>query len=253
MLKTEPISQVRIKKTAEIIASQIRNAIIRGELGDGNALPAEAQLIAKFQVSRPTIREAIRILESEKLLYVSRGARGGARISLPTSELVSRTLGLTLQSRHVPLDDIYAARAFIEPLAARLAAETRPKEASAILRAHVKQEFQLINDRTQIAKAVCDFHCMLVEQSGNKTLSLLLEVLQDISLKHLSLCHRQNRDSEDIQLKRTRTGFRSHEKLVDLIEAGDGEGAQKHWEKHMQKASEYWLRGFGSQGLDILE
>ena len=53
---------VRVPKTAELVARQIRNAIIRGELSDGDTLPAESHLIAEFEVSRPTIREAVRIL-----------------------------------------------------------------------------------------------------------------------------------------------------------------------------------------------
>src|SRR3546814_21144854 len=67
---------VRVPKTAELVARQIRNAIIRGELVDGDTLPAESHLIAEFEVSRPTIREAVRILESEGLVTVARGARG---------------------------------------------------------------------------------------------------------------------------------------------------------------------------------
>src|SRR3546814_10423999 len=84
---------VRVPKTAELVARQIRNAIIRGELVDGDTLPAESHLIAEFEVSRPTIREAVRILESEGLVTVARGARGGARVSSPNYEMVARAAG----------------------------------------------------------------------------------------------------------------------------------------------------------------
>jgi len=55
----------------------IRRQITGGELKEGDNLPPEAQIIEEFAVSRPTLREAFRILESEKLISVSRGARGG--------------------------------------------------------------------------------------------------------------------------------------------------------------------------------
>lgn len=76
---------VRVPKTAELVVKQIRNAIIRGELADGDMLPAEAHLIAGCEVSRPTVREAVRILESEGLVTVARGARGGRRSAHPTT------------------------------------------------------------------------------------------------------------------------------------------------------------------------
>src|SRR3546814_12149929 len=62
-----------------------------------------SHLIAEFEVSRPTIREAVRILESEGLVTVARGARGGARVSSPNYEMVARAAGITLQSQGVTI------------------------------------------------------------------------------------------------------------------------------------------------------
>ena len=69
---------VKVPKTAELVATQLRNQIVRGDLREGDALPPEAALMAQFGVSRPTLREAFRVLESEALISVRRGARGGA-------------------------------------------------------------------------------------------------------------------------------------------------------------------------------
>jgi GntR family transcriptional regulator, transcriptional repressor for pyruvate dehydrogenase complex len=77
MLQRGPKSQVRVPKTAELVASRIRRAIVEGRIGAGENLPSEAKLVETFEVSRPTIRETIRILEFE--ITASRGARGGAR------------------------------------------------------------------------------------------------------------------------------------------------------------------------------
>jgi DNA-binding FadR family transcriptional regulator len=256
MATAGPMQRIRVMKAAVMVATQIRNAIVRGELGDGHLLPNEAQLMEQFDVSRPTLREAIRILESERLVEVSRGARGGARVSLPSSEFVARVMGMTLQARRATLEDVYRARLVIEPPAARMAAETRPQEAAAVLRRHVEKEFAIIDDRSQIASAVSEFHRLLVEQSANQTLSLLAAALQGVAEKHLALVHRRQQQREEppaVQVRRTRRGFRSHGKLVDLIEAGEGEGAERHWEAHMREVSTYWLRELASSGLDVLE
>ncbi len=58
----------RVPKTAELVAAELRRKIVRGELAEGDALPSEAALMAEFAVSRPTLREAFRVLESESLM-----------------------------------------------------------------------------------------------------------------------------------------------------------------------------------------
>ena len=74
-------STIRVPKTAELVADRLRRQIIRGELREGDSLPPEADLMAAYGISRPTLREAFRVLESEGLIDVHRGSRGGARAS----------------------------------------------------------------------------------------------------------------------------------------------------------------------------
>ena len=77
---------VRAPKTAELISNYLRTRIVRGELKPGEKLPSEAKLMEQFRVSRPTLREAFRILETESLISVRRGsAPSAARSSLSVS------------------------------------------------------------------------------------------------------------------------------------------------------------------------
>lgn len=255
MLNIVPLKEVKVRKAADMVAHQIRGAIIRGELNSGDSLPAEADLITMFKVSRPTLREAVRILESENLVTVSRGSRGGARINRPSIEFISRTIGYTLQTQKAKLSDVYQARLMIEPPSAKLAALTRPKQAAAMLRQHVEDEFATLEDRSKTAAAVAEFHRLLVQESGNLTMALVASALFHLSEQHLSLVHRHFDldEARSATLKRTQAGYRSHSKLVDLIEAGDGNGAEEHWAQHMREASNYWLQGFGGSGIDILD
>ena len=84
---------------AELVASQLRRRIIGGDLGDGDELPREAELLDEFGVSRPSLREALRILETEGLIRIRRGKVGGAIVQRPTAESTAYHVGLTLQSR----------------------------------------------------------------------------------------------------------------------------------------------------------
>jgi len=110
-----PITRVRVPKTSEIVADHFRSQIVRGDLQEGDYLPPEGQLMASLGISRPTLREAFRILEAESLISVVRGSRTGARVHKPSVELVSRYAGYVLESQGTTMADLYEARLAIEP------------------------------------------------------------------------------------------------------------------------------------------
>ena len=111
---------VRAPKTAELIADQLRAKIVRGVLKKGDALPTEQELVKQFGVSRPTLREAFRILESESLIVVRRGSRGGVLVAAPETSVAARSFGLLLQMSGTTLADVYEARKVFEPAAAEM-------------------------------------------------------------------------------------------------------------------------------------
>ena len=127
-------SPIRVPKAAELVAAHLRRQIVRGELCEGDALAPEAELMRQFGVSRPTLREAVRILESESLISVTRGARGGARVHMPDVSVATRYSGLLLQTSGTTLADVHLTRSVIEPAAARLLAEEHSEETIALLR-----------------------------------------------------------------------------------------------------------------------
>jgi DNA-binding FadR family transcriptional regulator len=239
-----------VRKTAEVIADEIRNMILAGRLKEGDALPTEAETIAKFSVSRPSMREAFRILESENLISISRGSRGGARVHAPQVDLVARYAGFVLQSRNVPYSDAYEARLIVEPPGARLVAERRHGDAPAILRGKIDQE-RAARDGAGFGCAVADFHTTLMSLSGNETLILLSQVLNGIVARHQSLLARagQKKSNERASQSSLNAAIRSQEKLVALIEARDGAGAEAHWRRHMENAGKIWLAGEAGAAL----
>ena len=95
-----PLRQPRL---AEMVADGLRERILSGELGDGDMLPKQDDLLAEFRVSPPSIREALRILETEGLITVQRGNVGGAIVHRPKPATAAYMLGLVMQSRSVQL------------------------------------------------------------------------------------------------------------------------------------------------------
>ncbi|MEO5598159.1 MAG: GntR family transcriptional regulator [Novosphingobium sp.] len=233
---------VRVEKAAESVANKIRREIIRGKLTDGDSLPAEAHLIAEFGVSRPTIREAIRILESEGLIAVLRGARGGARVSSPTFALVARAAGIALQANDATIGDIYEMRTIIEPSAARMIAERNASEGAVVLRRQLEKELALAPDDVATTLAIAEFHRIMIDLCGNVTMKMIAHALQNLVERHLALAkQRDPAHDAEAAARRLRFGLRSHAKLIEHIENGDGDGAERHWLNHMRAAGVYWL------------
>src|ERR1700712_3684179 len=97
-------------RIAEVVAGELRQQIIDGELADGDFLPRQDLLVERFNVGLVSLREALRILETEGLISVRRGNRGGAVVHAPASASAAYMLGLVLQSESVYLSDLGAAR-----------------------------------------------------------------------------------------------------------------------------------------------
>src|SRR3954466_5281586 len=164
---------LRVPKMAELVSQRLRRQIVRGELTEGDALPSEAELMAQFGVSRPTLREAFRVLESEGLISVRRGAHGGARVHTPNGDVAARYAGLVLEFRGATLEDVYDARAVMEPPCARRLALQRTKSDLGELRANVDTARASMDDPNTLIRLNNEFHALMIELAGNQTMVIL--------------------------------------------------------------------------------
>jgi DNA-binding FadR family transcriptional regulator len=251
-------SIIRIPKTAEVVASYIRKMIIRGEVREGDFLQPEAQLIDHFGTSRPTIREAFRILENEQLISVTRGSRRGARVHSPRVDSVARYAGFALQAEGTLLSDIYLARLGLEPFAARLVAQRRTPAQLAALNAELDEVFDLLGARgarAEFRMAVVKLHQSIVEAAGSNTLTMISAMLQGVVEQHMAnYVSRPPTTESGNPVRSARGGLMSFRKLLVLIEAKDAEGAEAHWREHMQNANATWLLGYDQTALvDVLD
>lgn len=241
--------ELRVPKTAEIVADRIRKRIISGDLDEGSSLPPEGQLLEQFGVSRPTLREAFRILEAERLISVKRGSRSGARVSRPKVSGVSRYASFVLQANETTVPDIFEARLALELYVVRRLARTGAKASLEILRNEIDRLERLdeAGDTRGFIAALTLFHELLVEQGGNRTLHFMIQMLHDL-MDQVKL-RLIRRDAEG-RIADSATALKSMRKLIDLIEAGDGDGAAKHWRLHLINANKTWA--FDGSLRDIL-
>ncbi len=245
-------ARVKVPKTAELVATQLRNQIVRGELREGDALPPESALMEQFGVSRPTLREAFRVLESEALISVRRGARGGARVHAPNGDVAARYAGLVLQYRGATLADVYAARKVIELPAVAHLARNRPRAAMQELEDNLAAARANIDDPAQLIHLQEQFHLVVVRHGGNQTLTTFAEMVHHIIDLHSDV-YVARWGGAPTERKGAKQGERTHEHFVELILAGDADGAEELWSRHLDAGAEYVLRGTDARTvLDLL-
>src|SRR5438477_9189919 len=117
---------------AELVAGALREQIVDGRLQDGDRLPKQEELAERFDISGPSVREGLRILEAEGLITVRRGKFGGAFVHTPQPANAAYTLALVLEAKRVPLHEIGSALRDLEPLCAGKCA-ARPDRATEVV------------------------------------------------------------------------------------------------------------------------
>jgi DNA-binding FadR family transcriptional regulator len=223
---------VHLPKAGEIVARQLRNRIVRGEICEGEMLPSEPELVRQFGVCRPTLREAVRILESERLLEMTRGLHGGPRVLSPNVDVAARYFGFILQSRRVSLADVYRTRVLIEPAAARILATEGRSEAVEALRACTVEARRLGKSS---GLAFSRFHQVLIEQTRVETLALLMGMLNLILDRYLFAV--TARWGEYVQgLEEAGRAIAAQERLIGHIERKESESAAALWRGYLREA-----------------
>jgi len=246
---------IRTPKTAELVARKLRRMIVDGELKDGDHLPHEASLMEHFSVSRPTLREAVRVLEAERLVEVRRGSRAGARICVPGPEVVARPASLLLELAGATVADVYVAREAIEPAAARLLAETGSDEAIDELERLVDETIPAAFAEGTFGQAAAELHLRMVQLAGNASLALIAGMLHEIYERHTMNVTRESmqRDAADYE-DNYKLFVRSQRKFIRILRARDGDAAFTHWQKHMAAVRELVVGGReDTQVRDILD
>ncbi|WP_374526944.1 FadR/GntR family transcriptional regulator [Novosphingobium sp.] len=248
-------NRIHVPKTSEIVADKIRAQIVRGELNEGDTLPPEGQLMDSLGISRPTLREAFRILEAEGLISVVRGSRTGAKVHKPSVDLVSRYAGYVLESQGTTIADLYQARLAIEPSVVRWLATDKGRGATVKLRNLLAEMEALLDaDRhEEFIDKVEVFHQALVAATGLKTITFMSRMLINLAGKHQREFQKRHSRSREGRQKSHRAGLRSYQKVVDLIEAGAVEEAVAHWRLHLTNANATWTsEGEGSRIVDSI-
>ena len=244
---------IRRPKAAEVVAAELRHQIVTGCLKPGDKLQPESVLQSEFAISRPTMREALRLLESESLISISRGKHGGARVSSIDLRAISRQVGVFLQVEGTTLPDVWFARAVIEPPAAGLLAAQRDPVVMAALEANILEARQAAQtDLLRYADLSAEFSLLITRHCGNKTLHLLAALLFDIIRRQHENVTERTREKRGVGLLRQES-LRTREEAVRMMRLGQVAEVERFWRVHLEHMRDLVLAAYeGPMTIDVL-
>jgi GntR family transcriptional repressor for pyruvate dehydrogenase complex len=243
---------VRVPKVAQVVATRLRKSIVRGEIKEGEFLQPETVLTARFGVSRPTLREALRILESEGLIEIRRGSRGGATVRPPDGELAARQTGLLLEYRGATLSQVFDVAAVIESSCVRAVATNRTKADLAELTAALAREEATVEMADSLT-AQNTFHAVLVQLSKNIALITVAEMVRHIiDTATRKVLEREGHSARQIDARKR--SDRTHRLLIEHIKNLDVDAAVQLWDRHLRETSRYLQTALDSDAvLDLFD
>jgi len=221
------LKPVEKKRAYEDIVQQIRTLVEEGKLKRNDHLPSERELSETFRVSRTTVREAIRTLESMKLLQSRQG--NGTYVVASSEEALIQPLAAALFNEKDDIRDIFYIRKIIEPHIAELAAENAtPQEMEELERILRKQE-ECIGQREIIIETDSAFHNLMVKATKNRVMERLIIALIDLL--------KQSREQylfEDENDERAVRSLEGHQRILSAVKKGDGNAARKSMLQHLE-------------------
>lgn len=230
MPTAEVFQQVEQNKVALDIIRQIRQTILDGKLRPGDRLPPEKELVLKFGVSKHSLREALRALETMGFLSIRKGAGGGAVVLEVDLKTTRDSIFNFLHFQNVSVADLSEVRRIFEPHLAKLAAERMSEEDLERLRfihERCKEDF---SRGENIYRHEIEFHRVLAEAGGNPVLVLIQDFV--------------NNQLEEHKLNlRPGLGFMrqvldAHDRILAAVQAGDGDAAGDEMLRHVRQVED---------------
>ena len=221
------LKPVEKKKAYEDIVQQIRTLIEEGKLKRNDHLPAERELSETFRVSRTTVREAIRTLESMKFLQSRQG--NGTYVVASSEEALIQPLAAALFNEKDDILDIFYIRKIIEPHVAALAAENATPQEIEELERILREQEGCIGRGGNIIETDSAFHNLMVKATKNRVMERLIIALIDL-LKQ----SREKYLMEEENDKRAVRSLEGHQRVLAAVKKGDGEAARKSMLQHLE-------------------
>jgi len=230
----EPVRRYRLYQD---IVAQIEALLDRGDLRPGDQLPTERTLAEQFQVSRASVREALRALEL--LGIVETHAGGGTFVRRAAARDLARPLAALISRGH-PVADVIEVRGLIEPAVAACAAERVTREELAELRAIIVAQERKVSAGESYVDEDTRFHELIGRAAGNELLVTMLAAIFDVL--------RASREEWLQTNVRAHASVDAHRRILAALEAHDAAAAREASADHIKAVGEGILKLLGTEG-----
>jgi GntR family transcriptional repressor for pyruvate dehydrogenase complex len=239
ILNSESICMFQAAKQTKIfqdVVEQIQEAIFDGRLKAGQTLPAERALKAMFNISRGTLREALRVLEQKGLIEIRLGVGGGSVVKAVDTEQVSESLGLLIRSQQVSLIHLAQFREDVEGIIASHAAKKHTKEDIRALHQLLDKASSCVatgrSQRNAFLNIDKQIHMTIADITGNPIYISVLHSIHD----NIHQYYDRFLSMEEPELQENYTDLCN---IVAAVEDGDAALARSLAENHVQRFSRY--------------
>jgi DNA-binding FadR family transcriptional regulator len=232
-------------KAYERIITHIRGEISSRSLRPGDRLPPETDLARSLGVSRPTVREALKVLESQNVLRSSTGPTGGTFIEAidgaGVAEYLTDSISLLIDVGELTLEELWGAREITEVPAAELAARRRTEQDMFVIEKTVEMD-----ERKEGIAIISDisFHRAIAEASKNRMLSLFA------SSTHMTIkaLHELYTVPESVLSEVKRVSQQQHRSIYQAISDQDAALAASRMREHLQLSYEVYRQAVPRRG-----
>lgn len=104
------LSPIAVPRAHDVLATQLRDRIFRGEFGVGELLPPERDLVQQSGLARGIVRDALHVLAVEELIQTRRGRGGGSVVTLPTQEAMTSAISRFVQGHRISISGLHETR-----------------------------------------------------------------------------------------------------------------------------------------------
>lgn len=214
-----------VPRASDVLAQQLRRRILAGELRPGQLLPPERALVEQAGVGRVSVREALRMLESEQLIQPKHGRYGGWLVTQPGPGPITRSIDVFIRGRQIQLESLLETREALEPPCARLAARNRTEDDLARLKAR-GEEVRDAGDVSEYLSANLRWHLAVVEAANS---DLMLAFMTALSTAIHASTNIADFNSEEVRA----AAIRAHDAVESAIADRDEDAAFRRMYRHV--------------------
>lgn len=219
-----PFQPVSMSKTQQV-ARMLLNLIIESDMKPGSSFGTEAELLERMNVSRPTLREGLRILESQGVLSMRPGPRGGIIVAAPDVDVIAHAMSVYLRLNNVPFVEILKARMAIEPALVRGAALHGGEADFAEMEASIRvMEAPDCTDQA-IYNENRKFHTVIARASANPVLEAFWATISILASGEVDQIRYSPKNRTHI--------IEAHKRILDACRRRDADAAQQAMSEHL--------------------